>query len=999
MTDEIKQTLIKEYAEKKQLYVEFASLTKNLLNVFLVGQGFKFQIFHREKDEEKLVEKIDRKKQEGKEYKKLDDIEDLAGVRIVFYLESDKKHFLNLFLDEFKNCIVSQEQKYDPKGYRGVHIIFRLDKERSKLLEYRKYNDLKCEIQVSTILFHAWSEVEHDIIYKSQGEKQLLKTLGLDDLEKSFQELMVKHIQAATFQLDYLNKKYKAITKAGKILSSDFLVDIISSKNNDEIYEILEVVEDFYHKKPEETLAIINTLIDKQPLSPMVIHRFEDQEIYGKTYKDLALKCIELLLSIRYFKPDEVLNSLVQLFKDEDKDIKERTGEVIKKLVKYDYNILTKSKLGYTVQRKVLDFILKWSMKDRLENIDFIEIAAKELLGSSVEGTSMKDEKTLVIHSNVVDPTDFLKKIRRETIDLVFDLYQKINDPKIKLRLLNVLGEASQGPSSINYEDNVQEMLSDDSKYLIDIYRKIIFDKSGKMIAEPAIAEETEQRLYWFCKNKGPENDKALALRKEILEDGFYKLFRLLVGDPVAYKEEEGWDVADKKREEGINKQLKLIKKENINDWIASLNKIASQYGIIEEWQFQEFRSFLQKFAEQKPEVANKILEDAFENNKPLKKVFSDSLLRGFRHGDRVNLWNNYVKKIIKEKDAQLVNTICFSLNLDEGTDLSKKIRKEDLDLLEDIIKQQKSFVFLKKKDDSMRHYALVNTLARIYKKDPQRIEELIIEEIKRNSQHLDLYFRALSMAVHRAWLDIKKLSPDMVKFIAQKMVELDKLDWHTQELLFDVSKNNLKMILDVFMRRIQKDDSEKKDKKLETGVYDYEAIPHHFNPDLKEFIAKHRDYKKIMEKWIENMKIEWTIYNYDVSRFLYSIGSSLDEIIMSIIKREDDASLMKAARALHSLEGVDLNLCIEIVRRTDDEKILNQVARVMYTTGMVSGEYGIAKAFENKAKDLEKYKDDESIRVKKFANKMIKSFQDSAKKEREQTDEEKMLRKIEFEG
>jgi hypothetical protein len=70
-----------------------------------------------------------------------------------------------------------------------------------------------------------------------------------------------------------------------------------------------------------------------------------------------------------------------------------------------------------------------------------------------------------------------------------------------------------------------------------------------------------------------------------------------------------------------------------------------------------------------------------------------------------------------------------------------------------------------------------------------------------------------------------------------------------------------------------------------------------------------------------------------------------------------------------------------------------------MYGTGVVSGEYGIANAYTSKAKSLEKYKDDNSKRVRKFAQKMIKDFQESAARERKRADEEIQLRKIEFEG
>ena len=47
----------------------------------------------------------------------------------------------------------------------------------------------------------------------------------------------------------------------------------------------------------------------------------------------------------------------------------------------------------------------------------------------------------------------------------------------------------------------------------------------------------------------------------------------------------------------------------------------------------------------------------------------------------------------------------------------------------------------------------------------------------------------------------------------------------------------------------------------------------------------------------------------------------------------------------------------------------------------------------------LKKYLVDESERVRIFAKDMINSFLESAKRERQRADEEKQLRRIEFEG
>jgi len=998
MRDKLVERLLEEYARKEQLYREFASLVKNILEVFLVSNGFKFQIFYRAKDENRLAVKIDRKRREGKEYKRLDDIEDLAGVRVVFYLESDRKYFLRSFLSEFEGCIVSHEEKYDPKGYRGTHIIFRLDKERSKLVEYRKYTGFKCEIQVSTILFHAWSEVEHDIIYKPQGEEKLLRTLGLDDLEESFQKLMVNHIQAATFQLDYLNRKYKAITKAGKILGSDFLVDIASSRSNDEIYQILEVIKDFYYRKPEETLAIVNTIISKQTLPPIVIHRFGDQEIHGRSHKDLVLKSIELLSNIRYFKPDEVLELVARLSHEVDKEISGKALEVVREFAKYDYNVLTKSRIGYGTQRKILDFMLGWSMEERIQHLDFIEVAAKKLLNSTVEGSELTAEDTLTIHFGAVTPSNFLKKIRRETIDLICGLYQTTADPKTRLRLVHVLEEVTRTPSNVEYGDDLIEMIKEDLGYLIHIYRKMVFEDDGKIIKNLAVVEAVEQRLHWINKTDKFRTQNSEELRREILQDEFYQLFRLLVGDPITYREEEGWDTAEQKRAEEIDKLVDSIEEARLEEWFDKLNRIAAQYALVDDWQFNTLRFFLQKLTQVKPRLTDKILSEAFTSNLPLKH-FTVSFLSGFRIGVQFELWDKYADKIIEAQDTQLISAVLFSLILPEGTNLEKSIREHDLDLVDNIVKKRESFSFLEGQDDRTLHHALINVLSRNYKRDPERIEPLIREEIKNNPGLLDMLFTELPVLTMMGWIHIQELQPETIELLREAMVELPNIDWHVQGLLLATGqRDGLRAVLDVFLKRIQKDAKEGK-KRRRLGDDRYESIPYHFNSDLRDFITQHPEYKEIASEWVVGMTTDWSIYNWHVGEFLQRIGKGFREILMVLIEKGDDDSLMKAARAMHSIEGVDFDLCIEIVRRTDSERILGQIAANMYATGVVSGEYGIAVAHEGKAKALEKYKDDESERVRKFAAHMTKSFQESTRRERQRADEEIELRKIEFEG
>lgn len=57
----------------------------------------------------------------------------------------------------------------DQIGYRSVHFVCDLGAQRSGLPEFKDLGGLKFEIQVRTLLQHAWAELAHDRNYKFSG--------------------------------------------------------------------------------------------------------------------------------------------------------------------------------------------------------------------------------------------------------------------------------------------------------------------------------------------------------------------------------------------------------------------------------------------------------------------------------------------------------------------------------------------------------------------------------------------------------------------------------------------------------------------------------------------------------------------------------------------------------------------------------------------------------------------------------------------------------------
>jgi ppGpp synthetase/RelA/SpoT-type nucleotidyltranferase len=199
--------ILNDFREKRALYEEFCLAMYKLLDSMLVADGCKYQIFYRIKELDNLEEKIKRKETEGVIYEKLEDLEDLAGLRILFYIEEDKNKFEKKLLSELSGEVgVTHYKKMS--GYESTHVIAKFGEKRIRLSEYNKFDGLKCEIQLTSILHHAWSEIEHDIIYKD--------TLGVKSdkqqrvyIKKVMQKILTKYLIKASTELNNLIKKIK----------------------------------------------------------------------------------------------------------------------------------------------------------------------------------------------------------------------------------------------------------------------------------------------------------------------------------------------------------------------------------------------------------------------------------------------------------------------------------------------------------------------------------------------------------------------------------------------------------------------------------------------------------------------------------------------------------------------------------------------------------------------------------------------------------------------
>lgn len=165
-----------EYLSRQTFYRDLASAASRILEECLQLRNIKVQtVQHREKSAEgfsgKAATPSESNPNEPKYHEPLREITDLSGVRIITYFKETLSHIDVLLRDEFQ--IIERSNKGDRLleeerfGYQSVHYRVILKSEITDLSEYHRYAGALIEIQVRTILQHAWAEIEHDIQYKS----------------------------------------------------------------------------------------------------------------------------------------------------------------------------------------------------------------------------------------------------------------------------------------------------------------------------------------------------------------------------------------------------------------------------------------------------------------------------------------------------------------------------------------------------------------------------------------------------------------------------------------------------------------------------------------------------------------------------------------------------------------------------------------------------------------------------------------------------------------
>ncbi|GMK46894.1 hypothetical protein PghCCS26_40230 [Paenibacillus glycanilyticus] len=212
--------ITKWYVKNRPVFEKLAGKVESIIREVLDSANVSYYtVTSRAKEIDSFISKAS----DSKYKDPIREIKDLAGIRVITFVKSEVDSCSNIIqplfeIDPEHSTDKSKELGDDKVGYRSLHFVAKLTNQRLELPEYQVFKDLQFEIQIRTILEHAWADISHTKNYKFNG------VLPPDnDIKRRFS------LAAATLEL--VDREFNAISQE----ISEYQTEVKAKTSRDEL--------------------------------------------------------------------------------------------------------------------------------------------------------------------------------------------------------------------------------------------------------------------------------------------------------------------------------------------------------------------------------------------------------------------------------------------------------------------------------------------------------------------------------------------------------------------------------------------------------------------------------------------------------------------------------------------------------------------------------------------------------------------------------------------
>jgi ppGpp synthetase/RelA/SpoT-type nucleotidyltranferase len=925
-----------------------------------------------------------------------DDIKDLAGCRLIFYTNSDVARFLQsgIIQDNFDVDWDRTKIHHPVPGqtepdnlFISNNYVLKLKADRTALPEYARFAGLWCEVQVQTTLNHAWSEMEHDIIYK----KPVLKGFGgkmFEAIEQRLQKIMKAHLLPAGYEFQKALDDYERLLSGKELFDRGALKALAECSDNNARHEFLERFRDYVLPNYDEPQSVYPEI--KEQLAAAVkaarLTKPRPFETPFGSYPGITVDRIvdvvgDILTYLRYVDIEVTFDAICELFPDaQTEEERKHLLGVAERLARHDLDVWKQA--GPYVQT-VLVLKVRKIDKAKVDPLRLVLLEVlDEVLKAEVHGVS-STYKGVTLRQGSAAPSDALARMRAEAIDLLMELYRTAPSEAEKRRTEAALFEATRTPNGSAYSNELLVCILDNSTAIVDFFTALAPAESYEILqavehkllllykrnqgiagADAAVAKARDALNASILKfRNGVDANKGFTIYKTLV--GFESVFPPAWDDPnFNYEEEAAY------REQRIGEFVAEVNEQNAKEWFAIIQRCA-QTESDDLATFPVFGQFLQKLSQAKPQVVMRFIDRLDERLRGFLGVMLSGLAQSDRRADL---------------DAKIAAWLAQEKHLVEMAHYVQLAPEFDPALLRKILA-----LGIKRREDPVL-VQVMSAFGRRYADAPDAlIETILLPAIDYFTERRDARWINLVWFLPQERSPLSALTAEQTDILLRSLVQLRRIESHAERVLGLMAKSHPEKVFDFFGERLAYAASREDDNS-------YEEIPFQFHGLEKSFasIADHA-VGKVREWFVSGDPV----FQFRGGRLLASSFPNFTEAfgrkLQSYVQTGNRDDIEFVIRVMSSYHGeAFLNeTCKAVVRALPAaDPLLPDVDIILQSTGVVAGEFGFVETYTKKKQEMAAWLEDNDAHVRAFAESYVRLLDRRIAAEQRRSEENIEMRK-----
>ena len=818
---------------------------------------------------------------------------DLAGCRVIFYTNDDVNRFVNsgileiLFDIDWERSRVHYPKPGEESAaelFQSYNYIVQLKADQVGLLECTEFEGLLCEVQVQTILNHAWAEMAHDTIYKPED------TTGFGSeerkqFEKKMSEAMHQYLIPAGHVFQSIATNARRLIEGKALFDSGILDEIVNTTNNKDRLTALKLFEDSVLPFHDDIETFYPEILEMLKETWRIAERSGIEPFEGAFSKfggiephQVTAQIAKIVSLYRYINPAATYALIRDLYIESSTDAsKQQIIKIAEELAQHNTQVWQHH--GPHVQ-----VLLAEELGREKHIVPFARLAltiADKILEPDVESVT-STSNSLIFSQGAIQYSSTLEKARKTVINKVVDFAECVIDSdRLFKDALECLFSVARAPQRGDTSLEVYAMTYSDLAYVVEHLARI--ERKASLNARLDI--ESKLFLTWTWKKTMSEQlesspivveahsryiKNTILLRDSLNADGEFVAFKTMVGYQAVFPEMWNRNSLHYERDQAILQE----EQENLAASITSdvWGQWKTRIAVAAESKSDKLQTlpplthFLSLLANHQPNLVLDLLRD--RKSMPTWTIWpiANILLKMNLQRDVEVLLNEWLEAGLYIQEIAYVISISNSLHI-------STVRKT----LDHALDAENQEACLRLLHASIAHYN-------------EDSYEFWIEQVFFPCLNV-LMIEYVDRWINESWPIlgedslIEDLTKDQVNVLLEKLVDLPRIDYDIERVLVIIASKHRKLVLYWFGQRIRKS--------KQVSSLAYSPIPFKFH-ELKKVFQPHVDevISALREWWDCNDAISrWDLAHF-LSRMYPNFEDPLPSVLLPMVKDGDLAWL-----------------------------------------------------------------------------------------------------------